>query len=191
MYLSRLPLLLRSLWTVQKLPHGKVVVLRPPEIVEVDHNDVKRLLYGVFHGLFQAILLIFLTVLFGSTYRGTILEAVNFLSFFMGVVVISRTYSVYFCAWMENTTGCIVIEYGTPAELTAIHAVLLAMPGMLIHNTTRGTKYAEGNCLTLNPDCTNHITSIPKPLPLMLRVAISVLRTVGVGDSSCDHFGAA
>lgn len=173
-YLSCLRLLPRSLWTVQKLSHAMVVVLRPPKIVEVGHSDDKRLLYDVFRGLFQAILLILLTVLFGSTYRGTILEPVLFLSSFIGVVVISRTYSVYFCAWMEKTTGCVMIEYGTPAELTAILTVLLAMPGILIHNTTRGTKYAEGNCLTPNPDCTNRVSSIPKPLPRMLRVAIAL-----------------
>lgn len=172
--LSSLPSVPRFLWAAQKLNHGMIVVLRPAERVDADRPDMQRLLCGVARGLFQALLLIFLTVLFGSTYQSSILESVIFISSFMGVVVISRTYSVYFCAWMEHATETIQLQYGTPAELTAIHSILVALPSVLIHNTTSGRRYAAGNCLDPNPDCTNHTSSIAKPLPLSLRLTTAV-----------------
>lgn len=171
---SRLASLPRSLWTTQRLNHPMIMVLRPAKIVDPDQLDVKRLLYSAARGLFQALLLILLTGLFGSTYKSSILESIIFLGSFMTLMVISRTYSLYFCAWMEHATETIQIEYRTPAELTAIHTILVEMPSVFIHNTTSGRRYAGGNCVDPNPDCSNHTSSIAKPLPLFLRLATAL-----------------
>lgn len=158
----------RRLWTAQKSHHGMVVVLRPSEDVQRDYLNIQHLLLSVCRGLFQAFLLIIMTAIFGSTYRNTVLESTIFLSSFMGLVVLSRTYSVYFCALMEHTTDAVQIEYDTPAELAAIHRVLLGMPTMFIYNTTLGLKYALGNNVAPEPGCTNHTSSLTKKVPQII-----------------------
>lgn len=173
-YLSCLTSLPRRLRIAQNSHHGMVVILRPSEMIGADQNDNKGLLLGVARGFFQAILLIFLTVLFGSTYRNSILESAIFVTSFIALIVISRTYSIYFCAQMEHITETVQIEFDTPAELTAIHTVLVGMPSVLIHNTTRQRMYAGGNCLTPEPGCTDHSSSIWKPLPPMIRITVSL-----------------
>lgn len=146
----------RRLWTAQQSKHGMVVILRPSDVVDSGRFNNQKFLSGVGRGFFQAMLLIFLTVLFGSTYRSNILLASIFLISFITITVISRTYSIYFCAWMELAVDTIQITYDTPAELNAIRNVLSGMPSVLVHNTTRGRKYAGGNRLDRKRDCTNH-----------------------------------
>lgn len=162
--LARIVSVSRRLWAVQQSQHGMVVILRPSDIVDAGRFSNKKLLSGVGRGFFQAVLLIFLTVLFGSTYRSNILLASIFLISFITITVLSRTYSIYFCAWMELAVDTIQITYDTPAELNAIRNVLSGMPSVLVHNTTRGRKYAGGNRLHRKYDCTNDTSPITKPL---------------------------
>lgn len=167
-YLQCILSLPRRHWTGQKSHHGMVVVLRPSGNVDRDYLNIKHLLLSVCRGLFQALMLIIMTAIFGSTYRNTVLEATVFLSCFIGLVVPSRTYSVYFCALMEHTTDAVQIEYDTPAELAAIHRVLLGMPSMFIYNTTLQHKYASGNNVAPAPGCTNHMSSMAKQVPQII-----------------------
>lgn len=174
-YMSGFSSLSRRLWIAQKLPHGMVVVLRPTKVIDTKKLDTEELLGGVLRGFFQALILIFLTALFASTYNNDIIQSTIFLTAFITVMVVSRTYSIYFCAWMEQSRDTIQIEYATPAELSAIRTILSGMPSVLIHNTTRRRKYAAGNRLTPTRDCTNHIWSFTKPLPRGIGITTALL----------------
>lgn len=174
-YFACLPSLYRRLWIAQRSHHGMVVVLRPSEIIDTDKHDTRQLLYGIACGILQAVLLILLTALFGSTYLSTILLSTLFLASFIIVMVASRTYSIYFCSWMENALGTIAIEYGTPEELTAMRKILLEMPSVVINNLTDGCKYAAGRNLAPKPGCHDHTSSIGKPLPAKIGIMTTIL----------------
>lgn len=179
-YLRLLPSLRRRLWAAQKSHHGMVIVLRPSEVVDTDKLDTKQLLSGVCRGFFQALLLIFLTVLFGSTYRSNIMLVSIFLTCFITLMVVSRTYSIYFCAWLEAAVDAVQIEYATPAELTAIRTILSGMPCVLIHNTTRKRKYAAGHRLAPERGCSNHTGPFARPLPPGTGLTAAVLAGLAV-----------
>lgn len=66
-------------------------------------RSTKEHLYGYLCGFFQALVAIFLTAIFGSTYKGNMLLVGMFLIAFLGLIVISRGYSVYLCRWMERS----------------------------------------------------------------------------------------
>lgn len=170
----------RRLWTAQRSHHSMVVILRPAEVIDTDQLDNKKLVHGVLRGFFQALLLIFLTVLFGSTYRSNIMLSSIFLTCFITVMVASRTYSIYFCAWLEHATDAVQIEFATREELVAIRTILAGMPGALVHNTTRGRKYAAGHGLTPKRGCADHTWAIAKPLPRMLETASAVFAGLAV-----------
>lgn len=170
-----LPSLYRRLWIAQRSHHGLVVVLRPSEVIDTDKHDTRQLLYGIACGILQAVLLILLTALFGSTYLSSILLSKLSLASFIIVMVASRTYSIYFCFWKENALGTIAIEYGTPEELTAMRKILLEMPSVVINNLTDGCKYAAGSNLAPKPGCHDHTSSIGKPLPAMIGIMTAIL----------------
>lgn len=140
---------------VQYLRHGMVVVLRPSELVD-GQLSTTRFLHRVLIGFLQALILIFLTVLFASTYDGDILVVASFVVAFLAVTVISRTYSIYFCSWMERALDTIQIEYDTPAELRAIRTIIAGMPSVSVHNVTKKRIYFAGNRMDHSRDCENH-----------------------------------
>lgn len=82
-----------------------VVILQPGDNDGTDGLKTQDLLIRALRGYFQALMLIFLTFLFGSTYSGDLLATGIFLVSFITVIVISRTYSIYFCKWMERALG--------------------------------------------------------------------------------------
>lgn len=160
-----IPSLFRRLWTAQTSHHGMVVVLRPSVNDDGELGSTKQLLHGVLYGLIQAILLILLTGLFCTIYSITILLSIVFLLGVITVMVASRTYSIYFCSWMERVLDTIQIEYDTPDELAAIRTILPGMPSMFVRNMTLRRTHAAGNRLTPNDRCGNPISSITGPLP--------------------------
>lgn len=128
--------------------------------------NIKDLLSGVFRGFVQIGLLIIMTVLFGSTYNAIILLVALFLSCFITLTVISRTYSIYFyCAWLERAVDGIQTEYATPNELNAIRTILSGMPSFLTHNTTLGSKNAAGIPLEQHDGQNNPVLSPPRRKP--------------------------
>lgn len=140
-----------------------VVVLRPSK--EECPASGKLPLFDIICGYFQALMLIFLTFLFGSTYGGDIIHTGLFVVVFITFVVTSRTYSIYFCWWMEKYLGVTVIEYHTPTELEAIRTILAGMPGVLVQSVTDGYKYSAGYRLDRENDCTNHNLHLTKVAP--------------------------
>lgn len=74
---------------------------------------------------------------------------------FLCVIVVSRTYSIYFCSWMERAVDTLQIEYETPTELDAIRTILVGMPLILVVNTTQRRKYGTG---CQNISCLSHTT---------------------------------
>lgn len=143
-------LLTRRIWAAQHMPHGMVVVLRHSDIVSGPLPNTKALLQRVIYGFFQAVVLIFLTAILGSTYNSDILVAAVFLISFLALIVISRAYSVYFCSWMERALGHILIEYHTPAQRNAIRTIIAGMPSVSVHNLTTGGNYRAG--IPVDPD---------------------------------------
>lgn len=201
-YPARIASFSRRLRIAQQSQHGLVIVLRPSEIIQTNVFDIKRLLSSVSRGFFQAVLLIFLTVLFGSTFQLDLMLATIFLTTFITLTVISRTFSIYFCSWLEHALDTIQIEYATPGELNAIRTILSGMPCVLIHNTTLGCKHAEGNRLDQQHTCSNH--AAPSPTPrwkpktstitallsgmFVIGIMMSLFLTVMLPAPSDDHF---
>lgn len=122
--------------------HAMIVILRPTE--EVNPPSTWTPLFDVLRGYLQAIMLIFLTFIFGSTYSGDLFYTLVFVVVFTTLMVISRTYSIYFCWWMEKALDVTVIEYDTLEELEAIRTALTRIPSTLVESTTGHYRYLEG-----------------------------------------------
>lgn len=101
-------------------------------------------------------MLVFLTFLFGSTYNGDLLFTVLFVVVFVTIIVVARTYSIYFCYWMEEALGVTAIEYDNSTELKAIREILVVMPGVLVENMTNDYKYFEGYRLNEKIKCPSY-----------------------------------
>lgn len=153
-------LLARRMLAVQHISHGMVLVLRQSGDVAGQVSSTKRHLIRVFCGFFHALVLILLTVVLGSTYNSDILRAAMFLVAFLALIVISRTYSVYICCWMEHAFDHIVIEYDTATQLNAIRTIIAGMPSVSVHNLTTGKHYRAGNLV--DPDCATRHAQITK-----------------------------
>lgn len=182
-YLSDVFPLLKSLVIVQKSRHAMVVILRPAPDTGESPIQPRSLIFGVFCGFIQALMLIALTILFGSIYNNGIFQAASFVVVFIALIVISRTYSILYCLWMERAVNTTIIEYRTPTELRAIKAILAGMPLVLVDNITDGSQYGGGYRLGKNPDCTNHPLPTTGPCPRIFG------RTLGlaVGLSFAAH----
>lgn len=137
-----------------------VVIPRPGE--DGWPTNAKQPLFNILRGYLQALLLVGMTFLFGSTSRGDFFDAGLFIFTFITLVVISRTYSIYFCWWMESVLGATLIKYDTLTELRAIRTILAGMPGVLVESVTDSYKYSAGYRLGVNSDCRNHDTPIAR-----------------------------
>lgn len=144
------------IFAAQYSQHGMVVILRHSHDVDGPPLSTSVLLFGILRGFFQALILIVLTALLGSTYGSGILLNTMFVIAFLGVIVVSRTYSIYFCSWMERAVDTLQIEYHNPTELDAIRTILVGMPLILVVNTTQRRKYGTGY---QNTACPSHRTS--------------------------------
>lgn len=150
---------LRHLIAVQNVRHPMVLILRP--VADDGHlaPRVTTLFYAVICGFVQALILIGLTILFGSTFDSGIIQAAIFVVFFIATIVSSRSYSVYFCLWMQGALGTTIIEFASVTELRALKAILCGMPFVVVANTTDGAVYSGGYRLDLNAACRGaHLT---------------------------------
>lgn len=172
-------LLTRRIWATQHMSHGMVVVLRHSDIMSGPLPNTKALLYRVICGFFQAVLLIFLTAILGSTYNSDILVASVFRIAFLAVIVISRTYSVYFCFWMERALGHILIEYHTPAQRNAIRTIIVGMPSVSVYNLTTGRNYRAG--ILVDPNCATRHSPTDKKRRKIVRSISTALARVAAG----------
>lgn len=156
-----------------------VVVLRHSEAVDRPAANTLYILYRVFGGLVQVLLLLLMTILLGSTYGGDIIMATVFLAFFLSITIISRTYSIHFCSWMERALDTVQIEYDTPEQLHAIRTILSGMPSVAVRNVTTGNNYGAGISLDHKTECmndasriTNHRTRIIRNSAILLSGSI-------------------
>lgn len=144
-------------------------------------RTIPQILCAVVSGYIQAGLLVAMTVFFGSTYRGTIRLSVVFVSFFATLVVISRTYSIYFCKWMESSLDATVIEYDTLTELKAIQSAIAVMPGVLVRSLIDGYVYSEGKRLDrYNPCVVHNSANEPSVDPRPIGFLVGLLAGTGL-----------
>lgn len=185
-YVTGIIPLFKHLIFIQKSPHPMILILRPAADTGQYPKQPGTLLYSVCSGFIQALLLIGLTMIFASIFGPSILEATVFITYFIAVTVVSRTYSIYYCLWMEKALSTTIIEYGTPCEYRAIKAIVAGMPSAVVENLTDGSTYGDGYRLDHNPDCPDHPTTGARPCPrtfgrlLGLAVAILVLPPMGL-----------
>lgn len=172
-------MIFRRVWAAQSVVHGMVVVLRHSEAADRPAVNTRYILYRVFGGLLQVLLLLLMTILLGSTYKGDIILATIFLAFFLSITIISRTYSIHFCSWMERALDTVQIEYDTPEQLHAIRTILSGMPSVAVRNVTTGNNYGAGISLDHKTDCmndasriTNHRTRIIRNSAILLSGSI-------------------
>lgn len=164
-YVSGIIPLFKNLFIVQNSPHPMILILRPLAETGQYSKQPGAVLYSVWCGLLQAMLLIALTIFFGSTFGPGIIQATFFITYFIGVTVTSRTYSIYHCLWMEQALSATIIEYRTVAEYGAIKAIVAGMPSVVVENLTDGSTYADGYRLDRNPHCPNHPPTSARPCP--------------------------
>jgi hypothetical protein len=119
-----------------------VVVVRYPIDSEVFFRN--HPLSTIFFGYTQAVTLIFLTFLFGSSWNGPLFYTIAFVFGFLSVITGSRALSLLLCRWMEINLDMVVIECEDEKEKLEIRKILLSMPGVLIESTTGSYKYAGG-----------------------------------------------
>lgn len=164
-YLLGIIPLLKNLVAIQKSPHPMILILRPATDTGRYGKRPGALLCGVLGGLLQALLLIALTIFFGSTFGPGILQAAFFVTYFVAVTVTSRTYSIYHCLWMEQALSAMIIEYRTPTEYRAIKVIIAGMPSAVVENLTDGSTYGDGYRLDRNPQCQAHPHTSSRPCP--------------------------
>lgn len=155
----------------QRVRHPMVVIIQR-SLAGCPENPM-RPLYGILRGYLQAAILIGTTYLFGSTYGGDLIYSLIFVCVFLTLIVVSRTYSIYLCLWLEKALDATVIEYDTPSELQAIRTVISGMPGVLVKSVTEGYIYSEGFRLDRYNGCPHHdeprkFTTNPRPLGFLL-----------------------
>lgn len=161
--LSILKLFLKS----QKSRHAMMVILRRSEKLYLASRW--QPLLSILRGYLQALVLIFLTFLFGSSYQGDLFFTTLFVIAFATLIVISRTYSIYFCMQMEKALNITVIEYETSAELAAIKVILAGMPDVLVENITKRYKYSAGYRLDEDTNCSqDHDLPAVKISPIII-----------------------
>lgn len=147
--------------------HSMVVIIQPSQVARP--ANFIRLAFRIFRGYVQAVLLIASTFLLGTTYDGDTFVSTIFISVSLTLVVISRTYSIYFCQWLEHALDASVIEYDTLTEFRAIQTTIAAMPGVIAKSVTKGYVYSEGYRLDRYNQCAVHDPvkqSTLDPLPI-------------------------
>lgn len=185
-YISGIIPLFKNLFITQKSPHPMILILRPAADTGKYPKQPGALLYSVCSGFLQALLLIALTIFFGSTFGPGIVEATLFITYFSTVTVVSRTYSIYYCLWMEQALSTTIVEYRTPSEYRAIKSIVAGMPSVVVENLTDGCTYGDGYRLDHNPHCPNHPPTRARPCPrtfgrlLALAIAIFFLPSMGL-----------
>lgn len=128
-----------------------VIVIR---LVQLDKFPVRHLLLSLIFGLLQAIQCIFLGVLFGSIWGGTLLYTLAFVCTFMITIFVSRAFSIFLCCWLETSLNMTVIECETVEEMKLVKGILVEMPDALVEGKTNPCKYSGG--YRLDKGCQNH-----------------------------------
>ncbi|KAL0631156.1 hypothetical protein Q9L58_009989 [Maublancomyces gigas] len=179
-YISGVIPLLKSFIIVQNTRRAMVVILRPSTDTAGAPVETSTILFGLFRGFIQALLLVVLTAVFGSTFNNTIFEAIGFIMFFLAGILASRVHSIYYCMRMERLLKTTVIEYRTPTELTAIKAILAGMPLVVVDNITDGSTYYDGYRVDRNPNCATHPPTTVKTDPRTFARHVSLVTLVGL-----------
>lgn len=177
-YISGVIPLLKSFIIVQNTRSAMVVILRPSTDTDGAAVETSTILFGLLRGFTQALLLVVLTAVFGSTFNNTIFESIGFIMCFLAGVLASRVHSIYCCMRMERLLKTTVIEYRTPTELTAIKAILAGMPLVVADNITDGSTYFEGYRLDRNPNCATHPPTTVKTDPRTFARHVSLVALV-------------
>lgn len=178
-YISGVIPLLKSFVIVQNTRRAMVVILRPSTDSDGAPVEIATILFGLLRGFTQALLLIALTAVFGSTFHNGIIESIGFIMFFLAGILASRVHSIYYCMRMERLLQTTIIEYRTPTELTAIKAILAGMPSVVVDNITDGSTYYEGYRLDRNPNCATHPPTTVKTDPRTFARHVSLVTLVG------------
>lgn len=162
-----------------------VVVLR---LVPQEKFSVRHPFYSLIFGLFQAIQCIFLGVLFGSIWGGTLLYTLGFVCAFMGTIFVSRGLSVWLCCWLETSLSMTVIKCETVEEMNSVKTILFNIPDVLVEGKTNSCKYLGG--YRLDKECQNHtrpvgeIQNLKEDLnPRTLGVVVGIVMGLTVGAS--------
>lgn len=121
-------------------PHAMVVVLQLSDEASTRAHPLMAVLIG----WLQAMMLVFLTFLFGSIVGGTLFLAVTFVVVFMSTITASRACSIYLCSWLETALDLTIIECGSHEEMNAITRILAAMPDVLVESKSDGYRYSGG-----------------------------------------------
>lgn len=171
--------LLKSFIIAQNTRRAMVVILRPSIDTHGAPVETSTILFGLFRGFTQALLLLVLTAVFGSTFPDSIIETIGFIMFFLAGILASRVHSIYYCMRMQRLLKTIVIEYRTPTELTAIKAILAGMPLVVVDNITDGSTYHEGYRLDRNPNCATHPPTTVKTDPRIFARHVSLVALAG------------
>lgn len=163
-----------------------VVVVR---LVPLDAFTVRYPVHSLFFGLLQAIQCIFLGVLFGSIWGGTLLYTLAFVCAFMVTIFMSRSLSIFLCRWLEKSLSMTVIRCETVDEMESVKMILVKMSDVLVEGKTNPCKYSEG--YRLDKKCQNHARPVgeiqnPKenPNPRTLGVVVGLVMGLTVGASS-------
>lgn len=178
-YISAVIPLLKSFIVVQNTRRAMVVILRPSTDTDGAPVETSAILFRLLAGFIQALLLIAITAVFGSTFNNGIIETIGFIMFFLAGILASRVHSIYYCMRMERLLKTTVIEYRTLTELTAIKAILAGMPSVVVDNITDGSTYYEGYRLDRNPNCANHPPTTAKTDPRTFARHVSLVTLAG------------
>lgn len=166
----------------QVTQHPMVVIIERSE-AESPTTPMKPLL-RIIQSYLQALILIGLTFLFGSAYGLDLLYSLLFVLSFFTLVVVSRTYSIYLCQWLEIALDATVINYDTPAEFQAIRTIITGMPNVLVKSINAGYTYSGGYRLDRNNNCLCQLSqgqSIGNPRTIGSILGLVTGATVGCG----------
>ena len=95
----------------------------------------------MFRGLGHALMLLLLTVMFGSVWVQRLFFSFLFVIVFVILVFVSRTFSIWASERLQKGTGLQIIECESIAEMGDAELKLLTIRNILITNTTMGHRY--------------------------------------------------
>lgn len=99
-------------------------------------------------GFYNALMLVFLTLLFATTWGGTLFLTLALVVAFIAVIAFSRGLSVWFCWWLESSLCLTRIQCKDKQEFEDIWRFLAGglgvSGGFLVENKTRGFSTLDG-----------------------------------------------
>lgn len=118
-------------------------------------------------GAFQVVMLVALTVLFGTMYGEKLFGALIFVLIFIGTILFARAFCIFASIELQKATNLTIVECDNLEEMSETEQQILEVPDIMVKNKIRGFTHFCGRRVP-----TGHTTD-GEFLLLMLNLVLS------------------